>query len=269
MLPLEVGRQHVYLAYIDDSGSHATSKACLFGALILPDMLFSAMELTAGAVVEHLIPADRHERFEEFHARDLFLGLGTFEGIAELQRFDAIALLLAVVQNNNIPFVYGAVDRRVLAQSIMSSADPRDIAFQMCALGVEQWFRDKSENETQLFPRNVCLLIADEPAASDVELRVQLKKTFRKLRVKLRPPIKSVYSHHRLWHVLDDMYWGDSKESVGIQVADLCCYFVARHLTSPDAASEKFYNLISAQVICAKPEPEWTQYKHVLLESVL
>ncbi len=34
----------------------------------------------------------------------------------------------------------------------------------------------------------------------------------------------------RLWYVHDDMYFGSSKDSVGIQLADLCGYFIAKHL---------------------------------------
>ena len=70
------------------------------------------------------------------------------------------------------------------------------------------------------------------------------------------------------------MYFGDSKDSVGIQLADLCTYLMQRHLlkTNPNAkdASDDFYKMFSAQVICAKPEPEWSQYHELLVshESV-
>jgi hypothetical protein len=50
--------------------------------------------------------------------------------------------------------------------------------------------------------------------------------------------------------VHDDMYFGDSKFSIGIQIADLCSYFIAGHLEG-DSEKEHFYKLIDPQIISA------------------
>jgi hypothetical protein len=58
------------------------------------------------------------------------------------------------------------------------------------------------------------------------------------------------------------MYFGDSRDSVGIQMADLCNYFMWRHLLKKKGG-EKFYQLFSSQAQCAKPEPEWSTYRQL------
>jgi hypothetical protein len=70
------------------------------------------------------------------------------------------------------------------------------------------------------------------------------------------------------------MFFADSTDSLGLQIADLCNYFVRLHLEGIaektgvlqlEGMEEKnaFYKLISPQVICAKPLPEWQNYGHL------
>jgi hypothetical protein len=66
---------------------------------------------------------------------------------------------------------------------------------------------------------------------------------------------------NRLLHVHDDMYFGDSRESVGLQVVDLCSFFMLRKLRGIDDPT--FYMFMKDTAICAKPQPEWDLYKHV------
>jgi len=54
----------------------------------------------------------------------------------------------------------------------------------------------------------------------------------------------------------DDMYFGDSRFSVGIQLADLCGYVIAKHLANdPDPDLQRFYAFIEPQVIYSRIEP--------------
>jgi hypothetical protein len=43
---------------------------------------------------------------------------------------------------------------------------------------------------------------------------------------RLRQPI---FPQGQAWHFRDDMYFGDSRESVGVQKADICTFFIAKH----------------------------------------
>jgi len=69
-------------------------------------------------------------------------------------------------------------------------------------------------------------------------------------------PLKdSKESRSLLLNIHDGMYFGDSKESVGIQLADLCSYFIAKHLEK-DAAGDGFYLKIKDYITDSKVEPE-------------
>jgi hypothetical protein len=104
------------------------------------------------------------------------------------------------------------------------------------------------------------LLIVDE--TNDQEIKKGMRNSYRILRA--TRPYLSGAAKNRLWHAHDAMYFGDSRDSVGIQLADLCAYFMQRRLLkrNPNASdkADEFYEMFSSQTICAKPEPEWNQY---------
>ena len=51
------------------------------------------------------------------------------------------------------------------------------------------------------------------------------------------------------------MYFGDSKFSLGIQLADLCAFFIAKHLEK-NTAAEGFYQMIADKIVFSKTYPE-------------
>jgi hypothetical protein len=51
------------------------------------------------------------------------------------------------------------------------------------------------------------------------------------------------------------MYFGSSKDSVGIQLADLCAYFVAKHLENNDPEAESFYQIFSELIVHSEIAP--------------
>jgi Protein of unknown function (DUF3800) len=254
MLPTNIEKRiFMYLAYSDET----FDKDCGFamvGAILIEDKLFAMIETMAGAVVERLIPLDKLARFEEFHAADLYGGHGAFEGIDEKERFEAIEILLEVVKGSEMTFVYSAVDTRALSLSAFGAANPLDVAFRMCIRGIEQQIAPKASDAT------LCLLIMDE--TKDAALKHQLKVSFKSVRGRPSPPN---WIPRQLWHFHDDMYFGDSRDSIGIQIADLCNCFVARRLKIR-GNSDKFYNIFSERVICSKAEPEWSQFRGSFLE---
>ena len=56
-------------------------------------------------------------------------------------------------------------------------------------------------------------------------------------------------------NIHDSMYFGNSKDSIGIQLADLSSYLIARHLEQ-DSSTEDFYNRIQDRIVYFKVEPE-------------
>ena len=107
----------------------------------------------------------------------------------------------------------------------------------------------------------LCLIVMDE--TKDGALKNQLKRSFNAVRGRLSTLHET---GRRLWHIHDDMYFGDSRDSVGIQIADLCNYFVARKLKMRMVDTENFYDIFSERVVCSKAEPEWTQFRGSFLE---
>ena len=262
----------VHLAYLDDSQQQGS--VAIFGAVVIPHGLFGWAERMHSIAVEQLFPVDEiEERFQEFHARDLFKGEGAFKGIDEARRFNAITVLLMTLERYHLPFIYAAIDEKKFAKSEMNrtlceTAPPLVPAFKMCLLGVEEWaqnhFAWKRQETIKVAYEEQYLLIADD--TDDKELKKRLRNSYRLLRA-AQPYMPN--TRNRLWHAHDAIYFGDSRESVGIQLADLCAYFTQRHLLKRDSdhrdKGDEFYDMFSSQVVCAKPEPEWTEHRELFL----
>jgi len=50
------------------------------------------------------------------------------------------------------------------------------------------------------------------------------------------------------------MFFGSSKDSVGLQLADLCAYFISQHLQKNDKA-EPFYEIFKERIDYCHMEP--------------
>ena len=262
---------HVNLAYLDESFSQ--DHIAIFGAVIIPHGEFGWVERLHQIAIEQLFSVDEIEdKFDEFHGWELFKGEGAFKGIDKAKRFDAIRVLLMAIRDHHLPFIYGAVDEKKLAADSLSkglfgTARPLTAAFRLCVLGVEDWAQsqhDKLFGIVEVDYKDQYLLIVDD--AKDQELKKQVRAAYRLLRAK-RPYTGKVAN--RLWHSHDEMYFGNSRECIGIQMADLCTYFMQRHLLKRDRTQrddgDEFFDMFAAQAICAKPRPEWSEYCHLLL----
>lgn len=262
----------VHLAYLDDS--RIPGSIAMFGAVVIPHGEFGWAEQLHSIAIQHLFrPDEIEEKFQEFHAWDLFKGEGAFKGFDKTKRHEAIRLLLMAMQNNGLPFIYAAIDEKKLAKSEMAQglfevADPLIPAFKLCALGVELWAQN---HHKQPSPKGMLvdyqdqyLFVIDE--TTDQSFKKRLRSSYRLLRLP-RPYIQS--AKNRLWHCHDAMYFGDSVESVGIQLADLCTYFMQRRLLKRDPQvkddGDEFFNMFAPMAICAKPQPEWSQYRDLLV----
>jgi hypothetical protein len=251
-------RSFVYLAYLDDSDTHQKPvKWQVLTAVIVEDQSFNTVEFVSSMVIESLIPQDKYEQFEEFHACELYGGYGAFEDIDQSKRFDAIHTLLHTVEASSAVIAYGAVDLDQLHRRVYASANPLDIAFRSCASGVEKWLEENALKDLsncdfeagQILPNRLGLFIADDGDKKD---KASLQSSFRDLRRRMRPPS---YEIGKLCYLHDDMYFGDSKFSVGIQLADLCGYFIAKHLQG-DEAAEGFYSMIAGRIVHSQIEPQ-------------
>ena len=101
-----------------------------------------------------------------------------------------------------------------------------------------------------LAPADIALFIADD---SNSQTKNLLRQSFRKLRHQCRPP---EFTFGALTSVHDDMYFGDSRDSIGIQLADLCGYFIAKHLEGDNPLADGYYQIIKEHVVCGGIEPK-------------
>lgn len=255
----------MHLAYLDDSDTKSkASKWQVMSAVIIEDDAFKMAEIGMSTLPEKLMGAERLAKFEEFHASELYGGYGAFDGIDQDRRFDAINYLLTLLQAMSITVVYGAVDLAVLKTEIYGSADPVDVCFRKCLTEIRVWAEASANSHISarlgddysvehmaevIVPTllsQLVILIVDE---CDGKTKNTLQKSFRSL----RPPFTSS-SLNDCFH--DDMYFGDSRYSIGIQLADLCSYFIARHMEG-DMETEGFYQKIEPRIYVQKhPEVE-------------
>jgi hypothetical protein len=254
----------MYLAYSDDSKTkHNNVEWQVMSTVMVKDETFRGFELHLGLIAAELLPPEKYEQFAEFHASDLYNGTKAFEGIEWAQRMSILEILLTLLEKEKIPVIYGAVDLSRLNKTIYASANPIEMTFRMCALGVQDWmskqlqekfsqYRDHKTPDEQVRFDDVAVFILDD-FEGNKPLKSSLQQAFRQMRKPMRPP--SFQSESQLEHVLDDMYFGDSKFSVGLQLADACSYFIGKHLGG-DATVDRFYARIEPHIVYSQIEPE-------------
>ncbi|HEX9119625.1 MAG TPA: DUF3800 domain-containing protein [Terriglobales bacterium] len=247
----------MYLGYVDDTGNDEASPVAIMCAVLIDHRLFYQIEDVAGMIIGDLIPEGQMNKFKEFKAADLFHGHEAFEGIPREKRMAAMFSLLHEIRRFQIPVLYSAVDRAqleaVAASSVIVSLNPVVAAFKMCLLGIQAWL------EAQHGIGELGLLICDE--TEDNFLKANLRSTFRSLRTKRLPP---EWKERRLKNIHDELYFSDSRDSIGIQMADLCAWVVQRSIRSEDVPD--LLEEISASTNCAKVEPEWSQNPNIFVE---
>lgn len=262
----------MHLAYIDDSGSDAQNSIVIVGAVIVHDRDFWRIDSNVGAIAEAMLPPDRLGEFEEFKAAELFGGYGFFHGVPEADRHNLIWALLSTVAKRKIPFIYAAVDKKALAGSVFSSSNPVDVAFQVCACGVGDWMNDRYRRAVKALPdqgqfstevgkeliENPFMLIADD--TDDKKLKETLRKSFRSLRPRSHDMKYPLIAPLEMCH--DDMFFGDSKSSIGLQLVDVCAHIMLRRLR--DGIQDRFFDKVAPHARSARPEPFWSQCAHIM-----
>lgn len=228
--------QRMYIAFIDDSGSHDQSAFQVVGAVFGKEADFFNLELTLGVLVtENLIPSEKWEPFEEFKASDLYKGRNAFQDIKPEKRYKAIGDFLKIVGECELSIAYGAVPTRKLRGSIYGSASQIDVAFRACLPGIQTWMKNNASGDK-------CLLITDD--FSERKIKEEVRLSFRQLRLKIRPPD---YSIGTLEHFHDAIAFCDSRDSVGVQAADMCSYFIGHHLQG-NSESQWCYDLFKSRI---------------------
>ena len=230
----------MYLSYLDESRSDSTkvkNPYFVLSAVLVHDKLFEGLEVKAAIVVESLIPEERRAQFTEFHGWELYGGYGIFDGIAPEERFRAIRILLGAVTEYKLPVVSAIVDLERLRLMPYASAEPYDLAFRKCIVAIQNIaFGVQPTAETGL-------LILDN--TTDKRVKEAAKQSFRTF----RPHLHEIggFTLGPLWNLHDAMYFGDSRDALGLQLADLCSYFIRRNEEQAENAKD-FYRIFEQQI---------------------
>jgi len=144
----------------------------VISAVIVEEDSLLDIEVSMMISINALIPKDRLDRFEEFHAWELFGGYGVFEGIEPKKRFEAIDYLLGIIVRCKTPIIYGAVNRWLLRDKTYASAEPMDICFRVCVRGIQDWLTRNAGTKR-------AILVTDE---CQKDIKATIKQSFRQLR---------------------------------------------------------------------------------------
>jgi hypothetical protein len=179
----------------------------------------------------------------------LYNGKPQFEKMTRDQVVDLMCMCATSIKSLPAAVSYGAVDTGRVRSGIYATAKPADIAFRLCIEGVEAWFEKHAPDDFGLF-------ICDTDKAKNHDLLA----AFRAYRKRLK---SDAGSRGMLKHAHDDMYFGDSAYSRGLQMADIAAYLILRHLQRKQD-TEHIYGIIRGNIVAAKIAPESSSYSALI-----
>jgi hypothetical protein len=237
----------MHIAYLDDSGTSTDTRYQIVAGVILKDSDFSPLEGCLGYIIAEDVPENLKEDFE-FHAHDLFQGSGAFKDLKpESKRLKIFSNAVEMITALEIPIIYGAIDRDRARTVYWGSAHPISIGFRICAAAFEEWIVRQNNDSPGA---DLGLMVFD--ATTDKELIKTIRGAFRDY----RPLVRSVdMERGQLRHIHDDLYFGDSASSCGIQAADICAFLINRHL-SGRLDTEPLFRQLEPLIVSAQTVPE-------------
>ena len=123
----------------------------------------------------------------------------------------------------------------VLAKKLDKVVSIQDGAFIMCAFMVEAFFRAHAPYEKAMW-------IADETTLS-----LNIRKNFRVMQML---PILPRIPATQIECIQDSIYFGSSKQSIGLQLADVCNYLLGAYLDPKRSAGvTEFAEVVRAQLV--------------------
>jgi hypothetical protein len=179
------------------------------------------------------------------------------KGDAGAEKF--LAALVSIPSRHRVPVFYGAVDRagfkhvQILEGEQNKSLSPAGAfreALTDCLFQVETY-------ANTFVPKEQILWIHDNGTYND-----QAKKSLKETRDIInesswsdRQTILGI-APYPVTHVVDTIYFGNSHESRAIQLADVCCSTIVRHLRG-DPITAPYYDLLRRQIITGDRRPRY------------
>jgi hypothetical protein len=240
---LEQGASVVRVVYSDESGTGSVKDEpiTVVGAIMLN--LDSQWEPVEADLAE--LPSRR-----EFKGKNLYKDLRKNRHAVEAD--EILRLFLSIPMNHHVPIFFGAVDRAAFARNkkgvlgvgsqLAGSHTALDSAFQHCFDQVDSY-------ALAAFPRERILWIADhnEPKEADIRQRHNWFNIGVAVDVPGLMGLRPAKQTHQP-RIVDTLYFGHSKHSRLLQLADICCSTIMLHLRKSELV-EPYYALIRRRVV--------------------
>ena len=253
----------MYIGFVDDSGSTGSNTKdaqCpyqIVGGPIIESKLYTNLRTQLASIYADAIgfgpdSTDSDWIDAEFHANKMFHAKEEpYASIGQEGCWRFLQGALTLLAENQIPIIYGRIDKRSFhGTSLEDAVNPMQICCNLYFQSLTKWWVREDSPRTGWWDEPA-LLIAD--ASHDDK-----KSAFRSC---LQGAFKTCLKHLSARQdcllspslsLFDDIYFGDSKQSVGLQLADIAMFFIHRRVNNnPDA--EGFYNIIKPVLIEAIP----------------
>lgn len=214
----------------------------MIGGVIIEDRKFDLLEQELAYYLYELVQPEAGNRFERFHAADLLAGRPPFNNIVRARAIEILSTGVDAITRMKIPVVYAAVDMVKLKVTDHGSVEPKDMAFRGCLKLVEHWFQETT-------PDGLGLLVSDNCDSKLIRGAFQSSFHMFRNRAMGSPVVRGM-----LEHLHDDMYFGDSRFSKGIQLADICMLLIGRHLLDY-SDTEDLYQELDKNIMERSLEP--------------
>lgn len=246
----------MYIVYCDDSKSDSKKKQFMT-AIILKDQFFKVTEGYLGWVIQRFVPEDMRETFE-FHSAELFNRRPPFDAIPEHYVSTIFSCCIEALAGNKVPVIYSCLDVGYVQKGMYGSAKPIDVTFRMILPEIERWFAENAPDE-------LGIVICDD-FKNDTPLKTALQNSYELKRNKVITDvveengklISAKELRGELEHLHDAMYFGNSGHSRGLQLADVCGFFINRHF-SGRSDTEPLYKELEPMIFARKHEPDEKQ----------
>ena len=240
----------VRVVYSDESGTGSLVEEPLtvVAALMLNiDSQFEAVSKDLEAV--------RPSPNYEFHGKRLFRDLRNGR---RRERADTILRsLLSLPIKHSFPVFYAAIDRVGFARQMAKQANidanpstyaakPYDVAFVFCLRSVHTFVYT-------VIPKERVLWIADKNGYERVTR--QAHQFIQGLAENNPEGMNSGVENMKPQEsIVDTIYFGDSKQSAALQLADVCCSAITLHLRK-DPRARPYYSLLEPRIVASNPVP--------------
>jgi Protein of unknown function (DUF3800) len=231
----------VKVIYIDEAGSSNNEPVFTWASVIIKDWQWLKVERLAKEIAETLVPEQLRPDFE-FHACDIFNGSNAWSqwrnNVGKELRFEILKRLIGLIRRNRLPIIQcswvknGERDRDIIKLR-------QGLAFSVCVDSVERWFQEKAKTD-------VGMLVADVQGQRKDEaiFKQEIRRARTVSRLSRKPALR---------HIVDTIHFAGSHESIGLQLADICAFFIKRHYRAhPADEAEPFYDLLQPYICQSK-----------------